>query len=155
MDEMKFCPLQEGYSFTVGNDVKEQELAGGLPRQVKQFVGSIHNVTAQILLRDQLERQIFWAFWRINQTKLWWWRLVLDNGDLEDCVCQFNNSTVPSETLIEGRIRKIQISIRVVPIKRYPDFDKWLIEQWQNGKLQDISYLEKIPNVWMPAATGV
>ena len=155
MDELKFCPLQEGYSFTVGNNVTEQELERGMPRQVIKFVGAVHQVSAQILLKDQLDRQLFWAFYRLNQTKPWRWRLDLDGGQIEDCVCQFNNSVIPKNTLISGAIRKIQIDIRVVPIERDPKFDEWLVKQWQDGKIKDISDFEKIPNVWMSKATGV
>jgi hypothetical protein len=49
----------------------------------------------------------------------------------------------------------MQFSIFVKPIVRDPDFDRWLIDMWQNGKINTIQDLEKIPNVWMPAATGV
>ena len=155
MDELKFCPLQEGYSFAVGKLVTEQELERGMPREMIKFVGAVHQVSAQIFLKDQLERQLFWAFYRLNQTKLWRWRLDLDGGQIEDCICQFDNTTVPSNAFIAGVVRKIQLNVRVVPIERDPKFDEWLVKQWQDGKIKDISDFEKIPNVWMPKATGV
>jgi hypothetical protein len=155
MDTFKFCALQNGYDFTVGNNVRQQQLEGGLPRQVVKFVGAAHKVTVQVSLKDGLERQLFWAFWRLNQTKLWLWKLILDNGGLEDCICQFDADSVPTESYINGKVRRMQFSIFVKPIVRDPDFDRWLIDMWQNGKINTIQDLEKIPNVWMPAATGV
>ena len=155
MDEMKFCPLQEGYSFIAGNNLRQQQLEGGLPRQVIKFVGAVHKVSVQVFLKDGLERQLFWAFWRINQTKLWRWNLSLDNGVREDCICQFDAESIPLAVFIDGPKRKMQLNVFVVPIERDPDFDRWLIDQWQNGVINTISDLEKIPNVWMPAATGV
>ena len=155
MDTLLFCPLQEGYNFTVGNNLRQQRLEGGMPRQVIKFVGSVHSVTASICLNDELSRQLFWAFWRTNQTKLWKWRLALDNGILEDCICQFDADSVPAESFIDGVVRKLQFMVFVVPIVRDADFDRLLLDQWQAGAIKDITDLEKIPNIWMPAATGV
>lgn len=155
MDKFMLCPLQEGYSFTAGNNVREQKLEGGMPRQVVKFVGAVHTVSATVLLKDPRERQYFWSFWRLNQTKLWQWSLSLDNGIKEDCVCQFSAESVPQESFIEGPIRKIAINIYVVPIKRDSGFDRTIVDLWQSGLINNLLDLEKIPNVWLPDAVGV
>lgn len=148
-----FCPLSEGYSFTVGNNVREQVLENGMPRQVIKFVGAVHKVTAQVFLEDGFERQVFWSFWRKNQTKLWTWNLVLDNGKREDCVCQFSAETVPQEVFIEADTRKMQVSVYVIPIKRNADFDQQILDMWY--KRFNASKFAKVPNVYFPDATGV
>lgn len=154
MDIFKFCPLQEGYSFTAGNNVREQKTEVGMPRQVIKFVGAIHQVNATVLLKDPLERQLFWAFWRLNQTKLWQWRLALDNGILEDCICQFSAEEVPRESVVDGKMRKISLHVYVLPIQRDPEFDKQLILLWQQCELKTLSDIEKVPNIWLPNALG-
>ncbi|WP_180173061.1 hypothetical protein [Acinetobacter sp. YH12029] len=155
MDQFMLCPLQEGYVFTPGNNVREQKTEGGMPRQVIKFVGAIHTVSAAVYLKDPQARQYFWAFWRINQTKIWRWNLALDNGIKEDCLCQFSSESVPQENLIEGVKRKVTINIYVVPIKRDPAFDRTIIDLWQSGLINNLSDIEKIPNVWLPDAVGV
>lgn len=155
MDTFILRPLQEGYSFTPGNNVREQKLEGGMPRQVIKFVGAVHAVTASVFLEDARARQYFWAFWRINQSKLWYWKLGLDNGVLEDCICQFSAESVPQEGSIDGKTRKVSINLYVRPIVRNPDFDRTIVDLWQSGLINNLGDLEKIPNVWMPDALGV
>ena len=155
MDQFMLCPLQEGYNFTPGNNVREQKMEGGPPRKVIKFVGAIHSVSASVYLEDRRARQYFWAFWRINQTRIWRWNLSLDNGIKEDCLCQFSAESVPQESLIDGIKRKVLINIYVIPIKRDPAFDRTIVDLWQSGLLNNLSDLEKIPNVWLPDAVGV
>lgn len=155
MNTFMLCPLQEGYSFTVGNNLREQQLEGGMPRQVVKFIGAVHTVNASILLKDRRARQYFWAFWRVNQTQIWRWQLSLDNGALEDCLCQFSAENVPQENFIDGPRRKVGINIYVVLIKRDSAFDQSIVELWQSGLINNLSDLEKIPNVWLPDALGV
>ncbi|WP_168377567.1 hypothetical protein [Acinetobacter cumulans] len=155
MDQFMLCPLLEGYSFTPGNNVREQKTEGGMPRQVIKFVGAIHSVSAAVYLKDPRERQYFWAFWRINQTKIWRWTLSLDNGVKEDCLCQFSAESVPQESMVGNVGRQVTINIYVVPVKRDPAFDRTIIDLWQSGLINNLSDLEKIPNVWLPDAVGV
>lgn len=155
MNTFMLCPLQEGYSFTAGNNLREQQIEGGMPRQVVKFIGAVHKVGVSVFLKDPRARQYFWAFWRVNQTKIWRWKLTLDNGGLEDCLCQFSAENVPQENFIEGDKRKVGLNIYVVPIKRDSAFDQTIVELWQAGLLNNLSDFEKIPNVWLPDAIGV
>lgn len=154
MDTLRLEALVDGYDFTVGNNYREQQLEGGQPRQVKKFSGAIHTVGVTVALDGQRARQYFWAFWRQNQIKQFNWNLQIDQGEMEDCVCQFANQSVPKETFIGGHVRKVSFTVYVTPIARDPDFDQDVINSFEieNGNIEGI---EKIPNEYFPNATGV
>ncbi len=155
MDTFKLCPLQDGYNFMAGNNVREQALEGGQPRQVIKFIGAVHRVGAQVMAQDPRERQYFWAFWRLNQTKQFLWNLALDSGDMEDCICQFSAEAVPQETLVGAFARRISFTVYVTPIARDADFDRSIVDIFANTEDTVIPDIEKIPNVWLPDAAGV
>lgn len=155
MDRLMIPVLREGYSFTPGNNLREQKLEGGEPRTILKFVGAVHAVNAVIACTDEQYQQYFWAFWRQNQGKRWIWDLVLDNGNLEECECRFTSDSLPTESNRSYEFLRISFQVLVIPKNRDPDFDRWLIDMWQEGKISTIQDIEKIPNVWMPEATGV
>lgn len=154
MDTFKLCPLQDGYNFMAGNNVREQALEGGQPRQVIKFIGAVHRVGAQVMAKDPRERQYFWAFWRLNQTKQFLWNLALDDGDMEDCICQFSAEAVPQETLVGAFARRISFTVYVTPIARDADFDRTIVDIWNNVNFDSLIEIEKIPNVYFPYALG-
>lgn len=155
MNTFMLCPLQEGYGFTPGNNLREQLNEGGMPRQVIKYVGAVHSVNVTVLLEGSRARQYFWAFWRQNQTKTWKWKLALDQGGIEECECRFTSESLPNESFHEGPIRKMTFAVLVVPIIRDPDFDQSIIDMWENGLINVVDDIEKIPNVWLPDALGV
>lgn len=155
MDTFGLIALEDGYTFNAGNNVREQQLEGGMPRQVIEFVGAVHSVTATVLIQNDYARQYFWAFWRKNQTKEFLWKLAIDNGDIEDCICRFNNQTIPSLSLIRAYVWKASITVCVKPIKRSAELDENIVNTWNNIGRGDLFEIEKIPNVYFPNATGV
>jgi hypothetical protein len=155
MDTFMLPVLLKSYAFTPGNNVREQKLEGGMPRQVIKFVGAIHSVTASVALVDEGSQQYFWAFWRQNQGKNWNWELVLDNGNLEQCECRFTSDSLPTESNRGADFLIMSFQVLVKPIKRNPDFDRTIVDLWQSGLINNLGDLEKIPNVWMPDALGV
>lgn len=155
MNTFMLCPLQEGYGFTPGNNLREQLNEGGMPRQVIKYVGAVHAVNVNVLLEDKRARQYFWSFWRLNKTRTWKWKLVLDQGEKEECECRFTSESLPSESFHEGPVRKMTFTVLVVPIIRNPDFDQSIIDMWENGLINVVDDIEKIPNVWLPNAVGV
>lgn len=164
MDTLRLEPLVEGYDFNVGNNVREQKLEGGMPRQVVKRVGAIHTVGVTVLLPDDGSRQYFWAFWRENSQRIgqpstsapkFNWTLMLDNGLLENCVCQFVGSEIPKENFIGGYASKVQFTVNVVPIIRDDSFDRAIVDLWNGINPDDVIELEKIPNEYFPNATGV
>ena len=157
MDKFMLCPLQSGYSFTPGNNLREQVLEGGMPRQVPFFVGAVHTVSVSVLLRNRDERDYFWAFWRTKQRKPenWLWKLSLDNGISEECECRFLSSSLPSESLRNGVVIKVGFQIAVKPIKRDADLDRNIVNSWQFIEDGNLDSIEKIPNIWLPDALGV
>lgn len=155
MNTFMLCPLQEGYAFTPGNNLREQKTEGGMPRQVIKYVGAVHAVNVTVLLKDKRARQYFWAFWRQNQTKTWKWELVLDQGEKEECECRFTSESLPTASYTDGVLRKMTFTILVYPITRDADFDQSIIDAWENGLINVVDDIEKIPNVWLPDAVGV
>lgn len=155
MDIFKLCPLQEGYSFTPGNNLREQKTEGGMPRQVIKYVGAVHSVNVTVLLKDQRARQYFWAFWRLNQKKTFKWKLDLDLGAMEECECRFTSESLPTASYTDGVLRKVSFTVLVYPIARAADFDAEILRMWENGLINVVDDIEKIPNVWLPDALGV
>lgn len=147
--------LVEGYSFAVGNNVRMQQLEGGMPRKVIKFVGAIHNVTATVLLDGDMARQYFWAFFYQNETKEFKWTLATDDGGVQECICQFNNDQIPSLQIVGGYVWKATVNIFVKPVRRNKDFDESLVSLWNGTTLDGRFEIEKIPNVYFPDATGV
>lgn len=164
MDTFKLQPLVEGYDFNVGNNVREQQLEGGMPRQVVKRVGAVHTTGVTLLLPDDGTRQYFWAFWRKNSQRIgqpstaaprFNWNLMLDNGMMEDCICQFVGTERPKESFIGGYASKVQFTVYVVPIPRSAIGDAIIVDLWQSGNLDNKELFDLIPNVWLPDATGV
>lgn len=148
------CPLQQGYSFTPGNNLLEQKTARGMPHKITDFVGAVHSVTVSVSLDDKKRRQYFWAFWRRNQTTEWNWRLSLDSGVIEDCVCSFTSESLPAESLRNGVVIKVSFMVFVRPIQRDADDDRDLVELWQGGATGQKEDISKIPNEYLPDALG-
>ena len=164
MDTLVLQPLVEGYDFNVGNNVREQQLEGGMPRQVVNRVGAVHVTGVTLLLPDNGTRQYFWAFWRKNSQRIgqpstaaprFNWNLMLDNGMMEDCICQFVGTEQPKETFIGGYASKVQFTVYVVPISRDAEYDKSIVDLWGGVESTGFIELEKIPNEYFPNATGV
>lgn len=154
------CPLQEGYGFTPGNDIREQQNEGGMPRQAPFFVGSPHSVTVSVLLKDDEDRQYFWAFWRTKQRKPenWLWELSLDHGIVEECECRFTSSSLPGESKRNGVVVMVSFQVLVKPIKRSAEFDQNIVNLRQgveSGETSEIvDDIEKVPNEWLADAMG-
>ncbi|ENV24769.1 hypothetical protein I8P62_02145 [Acinetobacter baumannii] len=154
------CPLQEGYGFTPGNDIREQQNEGGMPRQAPFFIGSPHSVTVSVLLKDDEDRQYFWAFWRTKQRKPenWLWELSLDHGIVEECECRFTSSSLPGESKRNGVVVMVSFQVLVKPIKRSAEFDQNIVNLRQgveSGETSEIvDDIEKVPNEWLADALG-
>ena len=155
MDTLEIKALQEGYNFQVGNNVRMQQIEGGRPRKVRKFIGAVHNVTATLLLKNDIDRQYFWAFWRKNQLTKFYWDLAIDQGGVERCVCEFNNDQIPQLQLIGAYVWKATISVIVTPIIRNADSDETVVNAYGGGGNKGLFEIEKIPNVYFPDATGV
>lgn len=158
MDRFMLEPLQEGYGFIPGNNIREQENEGGPPRQTPFFVGAVHKVGVTVFLENDEDRQYFWAFWRLKQQKPenWLWNLALDEGVREDCECRFIYSVLPSESYRNGQAVKMSFQVVVKPIKRNADLDRNIVNVRQGLESNKfIDDIEKVPNEWLPDALGV
>ncbi|TPS38642.1 hypothetical protein [Acinetobacter baumannii] len=151
------CPLQEGYGFTPGNDIREQQNEGGMPRQAPFFIGSPHSVTVSVLLKDDEDRQYFWAFWRTKQRKPenWLWELSLDHGIVEECECRFTSGSLPGESKRNGVVVMVSFQVIVKPIKRSADLDRNIVNVRQGVEsMEVVDDIEKVPNEWLADALG-
>ncbi|WP_238796796.1 hypothetical protein [Acinetobacter pittii] len=158
MDRFMLEPLQEGYGFTPGNNVREQENEGGMPRQTPFFVGAVHKVGVTVFLENDEDRQYFWAFWYLKQMKPenWLWNLALDEGVREDCECRFIYSVLPSESSRNGQAIKMSFQVVVKPKKRNADLYRNIVNVRQGIESSEvIDDIEKVPNEWLPDALGV
>lgn len=152
------CPLRVGYSFIPGNDIREQEIEGGMPRQAPFFIGSPHSVTVSVLLKSEEDRQYFWAFWRTKQRKPenWKWKLSLDHGVMEECECRFISKSLPGESKRNGLVVMVSFQVIVKPIKRSADLDRDIVNLRQGiESMEVVDDIEKVPNEWLPDALGV
>lgn len=147
--------LEESYNFQVGNNVRMQQLEGGRPRKVRKFIGAVHNVTATVLLENDEARQYFWAFWRLNELQQFKWTLAIDQGGVEDCICEFNNDQTPQLQLIGAYVWKATINVFVAPIARSKDTDENVVASYSGAGNGGLFEIEKIPNVYFPEATGI
>lgn len=153
MNKFGIPVLLGGYSFIVGNNLREQKTGHGMPRQIIVFVGSVHSVNATIALPDERSQQYFWAFWRQNQGRDWLWDLPLDKGPLEECECRFTAESLPSESNRGSDFLKMSFQVLVKPIKRSAAFDAEIIRLWNQKYIP--KEFAKVPNVYFPDATGV
>ena len=147
--------LEESYNFQVGNNVRMQQLEGGRPRKVRKFIGAVHNVTATVLLENDEARQYFWAFWRLNELQQFKWTLAIDQGGVEECICEFNNDQIPQLQLIGAYVWKATVNVFVKPIPRSKDTDETVVNAYNGAGNRGLFEIEKIPNVYFPDAVGV
>ena len=155
MDTFALPALQEGYSFRVGNNVREQVLEGGFPRNLIKYIGAVHQVTATVIIENDLYRQYFWAFYRKNQTREFKWLLEVDDGTIQECTCRFNNQTIPNVEIIGAYVWRATLDVYVKPIIHNADFDAEIVNLFNNTDGKNMFEIEKIPNVYFPDATGV
>lgn len=149
MDKFLFCPLLAGYSFQYGQNVMQQEIEVGPPRQRVNFVGAIHKVNATVLCRNDLEIEYFWAFFRKKQREPvgWLWAIKTDSSKMEVHECLFDANSVPQESDRQANIIKYSFPIFVRPIHRSAVDDDKIVDYWAAGmSLTASNYLEKLVN---------
>lgn len=155
MDKFMLCPLLSGYSFAPSNNLLEQPLLGGMPRQRVVFFGGVQIVNATVICRSPEEVDYFWAFWRKKQRlpETWLWALKTDSFDFEEHECKFSASSLPQESERGGSIIKFSFQIYVVPKNRPIELDDKIIDFWQAGMNPHTSnLLDKLVNEEMPKA---
>ncbi|MFX9003890.1 hypothetical protein ABTN42_20415, partial [Acinetobacter baumannii] len=118
------------------------------------------SVNVSVLLKDDADRQYFWAFWRTKQRKPenWKWELSLDHGIIEECECRFTSESLPGETKRNGVVVMVSFQVIVKPIKRSADLDRNIVNLRQgveSGETSEIvDDIEKVPNEWLADALG-
>ena len=158
MNSFALCPLQAGYSFSPGNNMLEQQLAGGFARQRRMFVNNVHMVNVSVLLPTKSHAQYFWAFWRshtLNPQKFLW-RLITDSSEMQDHTCQFVAESL-SVGERQGVIYSVSFQVRCKPINNSDlAFDQSIVDLWDTGSTSDVlNLLEQLVNESFPDALGV
>lgn len=135
MDKFMLCPQLSGYSFLYGQNILEQSLTAGMPRQRLNFIGAVHQVTVSVFCTNADEIDYFWAFWRIKQRnpENWLWSLKTDSSKLEEHECRFMMGSLPQESDRQGDMVKYSFSLWVKPLNRPPSVDEDIIGAWQAG----------------------
>lgn len=158
MNSFALCPLQSGYSFSPGNNMLEQQLAGGFARQRRMFVNNVHLVNVSVLLPTKSHAQYFWAFWRIHtlNPQPFLWRLITDSSEMQDHTCQFIAESL-SVGERQGVIYPVSFQVRCKPLNNGDlVFDQTIVDIWKSGDLDDMmNLLEQLVNESFPDALGV
>ena len=158
MNSFALCPLQSGYSFSPGNNMLEQQLAGGFARQRRMFVNNVHLVNVSVLLPTKSHAQYFWAFWRIHtlNPQPFLWRLITDSSEMQDHTCQFIAESL-SVGERQGVIYPVSFQVRCKPLNNGDlVFDQTIVDIWKSGDLDDMmNLLEQLVNESLPNALGV
>ncbi len=155
MDKFMLCPLLAGYSFTPGQNILEQQLAGGMPRQRRNFIGSVGVANVSVFCRNELEIEYFWAFWRKKDRnpQSWLWALKTDSYKMEEHECRFMLGQTPQESERQGNKIKYSFQVWVKPLNRSASYDDDVVDAWQLGINPDVSNaLEILVNITLPNA---
>lgn len=158
MNSFALCPLQSGYSFSPGNNMLEQQLAGGFARQRRMFVNNVHMVNVSVLLPTKSHAQYFWAFWRVHtlNPQKFLWRLITDSSEMQDHTCQFIAESL-SVGERNGVIYSVSFQVRCKPLNNGDlAFDQTIVDLWGTGSPSDVlNLLEQLVNESFPDALGV
>lgn len=157
MDRFIIPPLVEGYSFTPGQNLIEQERGFAMPRQRVAGIGMPHTVRAAIFCENPLEEKYFWSFWRKKQRMpgRFLWAIKTDNYELEDHECMFSAQSVPNTNVMLAGQTLISFELWVQPLQRDADLDEMIVEYYNAGFNPRISnLLEHLVNVVMPENLG-
>jgi hypothetical protein len=155
MDKFMLYPLLAGYSFTPGQNILEQQLAGGMPRQRRNFIGSVGVANVSVFCRNELEIEYFWAFWRKKDRnpQSWLWALKTDSYKMEEHECRFMLGQTPQESERQGNKIKYSFQVWVKPLNRSASYDDDVVEAWQLGINPNVANaLEVLVNVTLPNA---
>lgn len=156
MMSFALCPLQADYNPKIANGLLEQALMGGFARQRVQFINNAHEATVSVLLNNKAKQQYFWSFWRKHtqhDPQPFVWRLIFDEVDARDYVCQFVADSL-SVGERDGVIYKVSFKVRARAAPPTADFDDVILHFWETGDSDDFfNYLEKLVNKDLPIAT--
>lgn len=154
MISFALCPLQRGYQPQFGNNVLQQALSGGPPRQRVMFYSNPHTVRTSIMLGTQSHQQYFWAFWRLMQRKPqdFLWRLIVDDVEAQTYVCRLDFDSLQVQER-DGIVYAVSLTVYCQPKPADLEFDEAILTAWSSGDpTVYINLLEKLVNVDLPQA---
>lgn len=155
MNKLVLPPNESGYNPSLGNGILTQDLAGGMPRQRRTFIGSVGVANVSVFCRNELEIEYFWAFWRKKDRnpQPWLWALKTDSYKMEEHECRFMLGQTPQESERQGNKIKYSFQVWVKPLSRSASYDDDVVDAWQLGINPDVSNaLEILVNVTLPNA---
>lgn len=154
MDVFLLCPQLASYSFSFGQNILEQQISAGPPRQRVNFVGAVHQVSASVFCRNEYDVEYFWAFYRKRQRNPspWLWMCKTDGPDMELHECRFVVGP-PQESDRQGKKVRYSFQLWVTPLSRPAHIDDEIIDFWNAGLNPDAANLfEKLANEDIPEA---
>lgn len=155
MMSFALCPLQADYNIKPANGLLEQALVGGFARQRIHFINNVHEANVSVLLNNTAKQQYFWAFWRthtLHAPSPFIWRLIFDDTEAKDYVCQFVADSLDVGER-DGIIHRVSFRVRAKPALPTSDFDHVILHFWQTGDSDKFfNYLEKLVNDDLPSS---
>lgn len=145
--------LQSGYSVQYGNDVKSQQLDGGLPRLWRDFIGSPHSVSVQWTL-DAGQYQYLMAFFRVWQAdpQPFWARLVIDDHQMLPYKTLFTPGGLQLASKSGGNFN-VSGRLIVLPQTRNPALDAAILDIIEGRmRITTLWRLDELVNVDLPDA---
>ena len=145
--------LQSGYSVQYGNDVKSQQLDGGLPRLWRDFIGTPHSVSVQWTL-DAGQYQYLMAFFRVWQAdpQPFWTRLVIDDHQMLPYKTLFTPGGLQLASKNGGHYN-VSGRLIVLPQTRNPALDAAILDIIEGRmRITSLWRLDELVNVDLPDA---
>ena len=151
MNKLVLPPNESGYNPSLGNGILTQDLAGGMPRQRRTFIGSVHNVPLTwSLSREEMGLMLAFYFENQRNPQPFFMDLILDYTDIREYQLRFVSELQWSK---RGNLWQASIQAVAKPFQRNPTDDQEVIDFWQIGMTGEIAeQIELLVNHYLPNA---
>lgn len=149
MIEFALTVIEESYNFQYGDNILEQQLSKGLPRQRSNFIGAPHQFSINVLCENDFDVQYLWNLYGKIQKSPDNFLIGLqgDHGKIESFKCRFQMGKPPSESTRNGNIIIYQLSLWAEPIPRDSDVENAMVNFYASLKvLNDLDFLVNVFN---------
>lgn len=154
LPQLILCPLLEDYDVEIGDDVTSTQFTNGPPRQRLNGVGRPHQVRVRFR-HKAVHQDYLLSFWRLQRTKPFAMRLIIDSTSMEWYECRFIGS--PKPQVLGGGIFEMSAMLVVTARPLNLEVDAAFVYLYNETK-GDISTffnaLEKLVNEDLPDALG-
>lgn len=152
LDKLILCPLLDGYSLGLGNDVITTHTESGMPRQRLEAYGRPHKINLGFRHKAHTHAY-FMSFWRQHKTKPFALRLLADTTELSWYECRFLD--VPQLRPLGAGLFEVGLSVVCKPQPLAAEQDQSIIDLYTatGGNTEAwFNALEKLVNEDLPNA---